>query len=118
MLNNLRNEIHDNSIAKGFWEKPNLDRQLLLVITEEAEAVEAMRNGNYTKQEWIDYLLSNGYDKEIFEYNIKDTFEDEIADSIIRLLDICGHLEIDIDTHIRMKMMYNSTREKLHGKLF
>ena len=55
---------------------------------------------------------------EDFDDAIKDTFEDEIADSVIRLLDMCGGLGIDIDTHIRLKLEYNKTRERLHGKSY
>ena len=55
---------------------------------------------------------------EEFEDAIKDTFEDEIADSVIRLLDMCGGLGIDIDTHVRLKLEYNKTRERLHGKKY
>lgn len=118
MLNKLRNEIHTNAIEKGFWEDKNLLGKLLLSISEICEGVEALRADKRVDYTWIDYMIDKGYDKDIFESKIKDTFEDEIADTIIRLLDICGHLEIDIDTHIRLKMEYNSSREKLHGKLF
>jgi NTP pyrophosphatase (non-canonical NTP hydrolase) len=56
--------------------------------------------------------------KEHFERSIKDTFEDEIADVFIRLGDMCGGLNIDIEKHIEAKMKYNKTREKLHGKKY
>lgn len=118
MLNKLRNEIHDNAVEKGFWEKEDLFKSILLVISEVCEGVEALRCNKRVGFEWIDYMIEKGFDKDIFESKVKDTFEDEIADTIIRLLDICGHLDIDIDTHIRLKMEYNSSREKLHGKLF
>lgn len=50
---------------------------------------------------------------------MKDTFEDEIADSIIRLLDLCGKNNIDIEAHIQAKMDYNATRGfKYGGKKF
>lgn len=45
-----------------------------------------------------------------FELYIKDTFEDEIADAIIRLLDLSAYLNIDIDKHMELKMKYNSMR--------
>lgn len=53
-----------------------------------------------------------------FETDIKDTFEDEIADCFIRLFDLCGRYKIDIESHIKAKMKYNSLREKLHGKKY
>jgi len=54
--------------------------------------------------------------KVFFEAYIKDTFEDEIADTFIRLFDLCGGLNIDIVYHILRKMEYNATRERLNGK--
>lgn len=48
----------------------------------------------------------------------KDTFEDEIADVFIRLGDLCGWLDIDIEQQIEWKMNFNTTREKMHGKQF
>ena len=48
--------------------------------------------------------------KQFFEENVKDTFEDELADSIIRLLDLSAMLDIDIEFHITQKMRYNKTR--------
>jgi NTP pyrophosphatase (non-canonical NTP hydrolase) len=53
---------------------------------------------------------------EHFEALIKDTVEDELADVIIRALDLCGHLGIDIEKHVELKMQYNKSREYKHGK--
>lgn len=47
-----------------------------------------------------------------------DGFEFEIADAIIRLLDLCAGHGIDIEYYINRKMQYNSTRNKLHGKRY
>jgi hypothetical protein len=41
---------------------------------------------------------------------VKDSFHDEMADVLIRVLDLCGGYNIDIDWHIKMKMRYNATR--------
>ena len=55
---------------------------------------------------------------DLFRETVKDTFEDEIADTFIRLLDISGFLEIDIERHIEYKMKYNKAREFKHGKRY
>lgn len=39
----------------------------------------------------------------------------ELADIIIRVLDICGHLDIDIANALADKMAYNETRPYRHG---
>lgn len=46
---------------------------------------------------------------------MKDTFEDEIADALIRILDMCGHMDIDIAKHVYQKLLYNRTRGYKHG---
>lgn len=47
-----------------------------------------------------------------------DSFEMEIADAIIWLLDIVGWLGIDIDSYIKYKLKYNATRGYKHGKKY
>ena len=109
MLNELSEEIYQNNKEKGFWDKErNVGEMLMLVTSELGEAMEAHRKGRFANLE--------SYEE--FEDAIKDTFEDEIADSVIRLLDMCGGLGIDIDTHVRLKLEYNKTRERLHGKKY
>ena len=113
MLNELAEEIYQNNKGKGFWDKErNVGEMLMLVTSELGEAMEAHRKGRFANLEAYEEF------SEDFEDAIKDTFEDEIADSVIRLLDMCGGLGIDIDTHIRLKLEYNKTRERLHGKSY
>ena len=113
MLNELAQEIYQNNKGKGFWDKErNVGEMLMLVTSELGEAMEAHRKGRFANLEAYEEF------SEDFEDAIKDTFEDEIADSVIRLLDMCGGLGIDIDTHIRLKLEYNKTRERLHGKKY
>lgn len=40
----------------------------------------------------------------------------ELADLIIRALDFAANEHIDIETHVRLKMRYNSMRPYKHGK--
>jgi NTP pyrophosphatase (non-canonical NTP hydrolase) len=117
-LNSLAHTIYLDNKAKGFHESErNKGEELMLVVTELGEAMECVRKDWYAR--WDDY------DKDIdsgmlfplaFKGNIKDTYEDEIADAIIRLLDICGSRGIDIEKHIIHKMNYNRTRPYKHGK--
>jgi NTP pyrophosphatase (non-canonical NTP hydrolase) len=53
-----------------------------------------------------------------FLANVKDTFEDEIADAVIRLLDLSAGLEIDLERHIDLKVAYNLSLPQLHGKSY
>lgn len=45
-----------------------------------------------------------------------DSAEFEIADTMIRLLDMCGFMKLDIESHIKLKLEFNATRGKKHGK--
>lgn len=135
-INQLRDEIHEIAKSKGFWDKPReIGTLLTLCVSELAEAIEADRNESYCQMERFNRILVSSriinndptYTGEItrdqawavnFEACIKDTFEDELADTVIRILDLCGAKGIDIEKHIELKMKYNATREMLHGKKY
>jgi NTP pyrophosphatase (non-canonical NTP hydrolase) len=121
-LNKLSDEIHENAKNKGFWDNPRETGTLLMLcVSELAEAMEADRKGKFAKvklYEAVDQIGRPSHDAFSFESTIKDTFEDELADTIIRILDLCGAKGIDIEKHIELKMKYNATRERMHGKKY
>ena len=181
-------EVHANAVAKGFHDKQYSNEHcFMLVITEATEAVEAHRKGRTAS---IPDGIEDFPDKAFipsFELHIKDTVEDELADTAIRLLDIYGsiikkkadtpditeqvkenythasdffkeleeftewafilvhdlsanpimctpllkvynglctlicmaeRLGIDLERHVHLKMRYNATRPRLHGKKY
>lgn len=131
-LNQLRDEIHSNAIEKGFHNGGvDIPRTLMLIVSELAEAMEADRKHRSAKLErFFKFLIKSriitegvilgGVTPEAswlakFEECIKDTFQDELADVVIRVLDLCGALQIDIEKHIELKIKYNTTRERMHG---
>ena len=67
--------------------------------------------GIWKKPSRLNNYENNGYG--LYE---KDTFVDELADSLIRILDICGELKIDIESQVSWKMEKNKQREFMHGK--
>lgn len=118
---------------KGFWEtERNVPEILMLIVSELAEALEALRKDHYADKGVVKDLLQdlelNKTDEEFvikalefkvkFDEGVKSSFEDEIADVAIRLFDLCGGLGIDLQKHIELKMMYNSMRGYKHGKKF
>lgn len=122
-LNELAKEIYDNSVSKGFYEEPiETGTRLALIHSEVSEALEADRMGLHAQPGIVNYVndpnSSDEYFKAQFKGNIKDTFEDELADAIIRCLDLAAHKGIDIESHVRAKMRYNSLREHKHGKKY
>lgn len=110
-------------VEKGFYDgSKQIGTLLMLTVSELSEALEADRKGRHSDLKEFEKHLQEGISeeqkKEAFKMFMKDTFEDEIADTFIRLLDLCGHLGIDIDAHIKHKMWYNSTRPPKHGKAY
>lgn len=123
-INGLRDLIYNNAKQKGFWDKErNIGEALMLIVTELAEALETHRRLSSVREidEQVKEAMNQMDDdefKEHFALIVKDTFQDEMADSIIRILDLCGGMGIDIEWHIKSKMKYNTTRERLHGKSY
>lgn len=119
-LNDYSREIHWYAKEKGFWDTPRETGTLLmLIVSELAEAMEADRKVRYARLKSFETGLHLGGNWEAnFEEYIKDTYEDEIADTLIRIFDLCGERNIDIDRHIALKLKYNQTREYRHGKKY
>jgi len=134
-LNEISEEIYEANKLKGFDVKEcNIGQTLMLIVSELSEALEADRknkrvNINDTKNLTNDYTISgnlSGFTKQgktekfidLFKEQVKDTFEDEIADSFILLFNLVGALNINIDRHIELKRQFNATREYRHGKRY
>jgi NTP pyrophosphatase (non-canonical NTP hydrolase) len=132
-------QIHANAIDKGFWDdkaSKNVGELLMLVVSELGEGLEAHRKGKVANveayKERVSTLtdsLNRGFVQDVgvvikdikdkqFEFHIKDTFADEVADAVIRLFDMSEGLSIDLEWHIEQKMRYNQGRPRLHGKKY
>ena len=120
-INETMLAVHQNAIEKGFFEKEkNIGEMLCLIHSEVSEALEADRNNKYAN---VNMLGVNGWvsdDDFVKSYilNVKGTFEEEMADIVIRVFDLCAFKQIDLEQHIRAKMRFNSKREKYHGKKY
>lgn len=98
--------IHNTAVEKGFWDAADQDRiifylkQLAMVHSEVSETLEAIR-------------------KEKGERVIVE----EMADTIIRILDLWAGMKIDgyisssLEEVLEEKARYNTTRKRLHGVL-
>lgn len=92
-LSQWTEECHTLAKEKGWWPGGirNIPELLCLIHSEISEALEAYRHGN------------------------SENFREEIADTFIRLFDLCGGLNVDIETEITKKHEINKQREWRHG---
>ena len=106
-LNKLAAELHKVSKDNGFWDreqKPALGSSLMLIVSELCELLEEDRNGARDQvSEKIDCITR---------------FEEELADTIIRCLDLAAAYKLDIDLAIKAKTTYNKARAYRHGKQY
>ena len=127
-LKEVSKQIHENARNKGFWDEDrNLGEMLILIVGEVSEAMEADRKDHYANRKGFEADME-GWSEEFgdyerkfkaaFDLSIKDSFEDELADTMIRIMDLAYSKDIDLEWHIKMKMRYNEAREHMHGKKY
>ena len=88
-------KAHEIAFKHGFWEidkVPNYAEKIMLIVTELAEAVQEDRKG--------------------------ETTEVEIADTLIRLFDLCGYMYPNIEDAIKHKMKLNESRPFKHNRKY
>lgn len=128
-------EIHQTAKEKGFYDNTNGERNvaemLMLTVSELSEALEADRKGKVLKLDTstisplkLSQKIVGEFDTDMdsaptqYEVWVKGSFEEEIADAVIRLFDLAEYKGIDLEWHIRAKMEYNKTRAYKHGKKY
>ena len=121
-ITELVKEARTTAVEKGFYDDSfNVGEKLMLIVSELGEALEAARKDKYSPVGAVDSVMDWWNDEnfvEAFKDEIKDSFEDELADAVIRIFDLAGRLNIPIEKHILAKMRYNKTRPYKHGKKF
>lgn len=105
-FNELAQFVYRNSIDKGFYELDKVrdfDGMLANVHGEVSEALQEWRNGRG---------MTETYHNEDFK---PEGIPSELADIIIRVLDICAHFDINIEEAVWHKVSYNLNRPYRHG---
>lgn len=127
-LNELGRRAYDYAKRQGFHDDGvNVPRALMLIVSEAAEAMETDRNNQVCTVPDVskDFIIARLSDpqyieagKRDFEEGIKNTLDDELANLVIRAVELAASKGIDLDKHVALKMLYNEQREYKHGKKY
>lgn len=110
-IRELMAKAHKTAVDHGWWEdggKKNFGELMMLVVSEASEAFECFRNGDGIDQEFLSRDSEGGYGK-------PEGIPSELADVVIRVMDLCAFYKIDLQAAIETKMAYNETRPYRHG---
>lgn len=103
-INEWAKEVHQNAVDHGWWESPrSVGELLMLVVSEVSEAFEEIRNGH----EMTETYYSEGGKME--------GVPSELADVVIRVMDLCEFYGVDLESAIAEKHNFNKTRPYKHG---
>ena len=97
-LQSVCKDVAEFVAAKGFYTPTSIEEdfyllaKIMLVVTELGEAAEAVRKHDM------------------------ENFSEELADTLIRIYDICGRMDIDLGKAIAEKMAVNEGRPYKHNK--
>lgn len=115
-FNRAAHEITQWAAIKGFWTLPRgreetddvviarmkkVEKLALIASESVGEGLEAVRKNPLAPSEHIPDFTAE---------------EEEMADSVIRILDYCGHYHLRIGEAIAEKMRFNEQRPFMHGK--
>ena len=99
-INEMKDRAYDIACKHGWYEQKRSNiHELMLVVSELGEAVNADRNGKYANRERFENVLKEFHVPFSYAFNqcIKDTVEDELADAAIRILSLSGLHSADLE---------------------
>lgn len=104
-FNKISDEVYKTAVEKGWYDdtgKRNLGEAIALMHSELSEALEALRAGDIKSDKIPDYL----------------GVEEELADCIVRIMDISRAQKWKVAEALLAKIAYNKSRPPKHGKKF
>lgn len=94
VFRDVQDQAHGLARSKGFWDGERDSNELfMLIVSELGEAQEAHRRGRFAD---IDAVSDDDFTVS-FEEHVKDTFEDELADVCLRILDFMGAMSWSVE---------------------
>lgn len=118
----LQKTAHDTSVRNGFWDYLYDDCHtvddylravatfLMLISDESHEALAEFRSGEFSRKPLMP--------PEAFVEQVPEAVGEELADVIIRTMDLAEGLDIDLYEHVVAKVEKNKGRTFRHGKNF
>lgn len=98
-LNTYRDQAYKIACEHGFHdEEQSIEHWKCLIVSELMEAVEADRKSYNADMDAFDKYEGLISFDENFERHVKDTVADELADACIRIFDLAGHKNIDLES--------------------
>lgn len=128
-MSDRQDEIHRIATEKGWWDGYERDSRgrvvmttdqllakLALIHSEVSEALEDVRVGKLETTGGVVWRRRGASHVLDTEHTTKpEGFPNELADVVIRCLDLAGALGINLDGEVRRKIEFNRTRPKRHG---
>lgn len=112
-INELGRQAYLINKEKGYCDGPvDVPRQLCLIHSEVSEALEADRHGRRCSvgHSIVGTIFRKGDDerfRKAYADYAKGTFEEEMADIVIRVASLCEQMGVDLDFHVQAKIRYN-----------
>lgn len=106
----MQEQAYEISKSRGWYqsEAENIAGKIALIHAELSEALEEYRDDNMELYFDEDHPNEAGLAK-------PEGFGIELADTVIRIMDLSQYLSIDLEYLIKLKMEYNKNRTFRHG---